>query len=151
MNAEFKRLKADCIDAFVLEIQEIHGVVPEEFAETWVEKHWGEFEDYARAGVIHAIADAIRSKMRSKCTVAICEQLHLPGEEFADLPIAVPTENDGYAGAGLATVADWELSIAEHRKQIEGHDASIVRIQKHIADRRSMGIPDDVGWYENVK
>jgi hypothetical protein len=151
MSTPFKSLKADCIQAFLDAIQETRGIVPEEFAETWLGQKWKTVQAHARGAIAEVLAKALRDVARSKCTEAICEQLNLPGEYFENLPVAVPTENDGYCGAGLATVEDWARSIAEHDKQIAGHEASKDRINKHIAKRRELGIADDMGWYEKKR
>ena len=151
MNSQFKKLKARCIESFLGELSERRGVIPEEFAETWVNKRWRSIEGYARGAVTHSMSTALREMARTKCTESICKQLHLPGDFFAELPIAVPTANGGYSGAGLATVEDWERSIADHNRQIVGHEASICRILGHIETRRSLGIDDDFGWQERKR
>jgi hypothetical protein len=146
-NRELKLLKAQAIEIF-RGLTSQGEVVPDSFATSYTEDHWDELSEHGKLLVAEQIALACEKAMRTRLNEALTSQLELPGPEFEGLPVGIPTGTGGYVGIGMATEGHLLNVIADHFVQIDGHKAAIDRFERLIEDRRSMGIPFAMGYYE---
>lgn len=147
MSAQLKTERALILTAF-LEAIKIRNTEPREFLNHYADENPERVLPIGRELFLEAMESYLRGHMRIKVGPNHCDQLNLWPDLFTGGPVGIATREGGYVGSGRATDAQWQYQEEQHQIQIQGHQDSVEWIRGHRAQRRKLGMPNDVGFYE---